>query len=109
MTRAVNKLMNNANEYLCSVVVFLDVSKAFNRVRHQGLIYKPIESPLLPSPIHLLKSNVSSRFFHISIKGENSILHQVQAGVSQGSVLGPVLYLIYTTINSNIYDKGQYI
>ena len=44
----------------------------------------------------LLKSYLSSRRFRVSYEDAQSAFHPIQAGVPQGSVLGPILYLMYT-------------
>lgn len=75
--------------------VFLDVSQAFDRVWHQGLIYKM--SKMLPQNYcQLLESYLSDRKFRISHEGAYTGFYSIQAGVPQGSVLGPFLYLLYT-------------
>lgn len=75
--------------------VFLDVSQAFDRVWHEGLIYKM--SKLLPQNYcQLLESYLSGRKFRVAYEETYSNFYPAQAGVPQGSVLGPFLYLIYT-------------
>lgn len=75
--------------------VFLDVSQAFDRVWHQGLIHKM--SKLLPyNYCQLLESYLFNRKFRVSQEGAYSSFYPILAGVSQGSVLGPFLYMQYT-------------
>ena len=75
--------------------VFLDVSQAFDRVWHEGLIHKM--SKILPrNYCKLMESYLSDRKFRV-IHGEAcSEVYSTQAGVPQGSVLGPFLYLLFT-------------
>lgn len=81
-------------KYICSAL-FLDVSQAFDKVWHEGLIRK-LEK-IVPSPyVELLTSYLENRYFRVKHEGEYSDMKQISAGVPQGSVLGPVLYLLYT-------------
>ena len=76
-------------------MVYLDISKAFDRVWHKGLLLKlktiGIRDPLLG----WLASYLSQRKQRVVIDGQSSNWSTVSAGVPQGSVLGPLLFLIY--------------
>lgn len=75
--------------------VFLDVTQAFDKVWHEGLFYKL--NKLLPRDYYLLlKSYLTSRHFRIKHDDEFSSLRPILAGVPQGSVLVPMLYLLFT-------------
>jgi len=78
----------------CSAA-FLDVRQAFDRVWHQGLLYKLKHT--LPTPHYLLlKDYLENRRFYVRCNHQESPIHEVAAGVPQGSVLSPILYSIYT-------------
>ena len=74
---------------------FCDISSAFDRVWHRGLLYKlecaGICHPLLPWFAKYL-SNCSHQ---VDIQGESSFCQAINAGVLQGSVLGPLLLLVF--------------
>ena len=76
-------------------VVFLDISKAFDRVWHKGLLFKlkkwGISGPLLA----WFQSYLTDRFQRVIINGQRSHLSKIKAGVPQGSVLGPLLFLVF--------------
>ena len=75
--------------------VFLDISKAFDKVWHVGLLYKlksyGINGPLLT----LIKIFLTNRFQRVVLNGQTSNWKEVLAGVPQGSILGPLLFLVY--------------
>lgn len=79
---------------VCSVI-FLDVAQAFDKVWHEGLIHK-LRKQLPVQYADILQSYISDRYFRIKQEDEYSELKPINAGVPQGSVLGPVLYLLYT-------------
>jgi hypothetical protein len=78
---------------LCTAV-FLDVAQAFDKVWHTGLLYK-LKSALPSTYYLLLQSYLSARYYQVKYNSY-SACHEVQSGVPQGSVLGPLLYHIYT-------------
>jgi hypothetical protein len=75
--------------------VLLDIEQAFDKVWHPGLPYKLRKQ--LPDQIFLiLKSYITDRYFQVKIENTLSQYYPIQSGVPQGSVLGPLLNLIFT-------------
>ena len=75
--------------------VFLDMSKAFDKVWHEGLLFKLRQNGINGKLINLLKSYLSNRKQRILINGSESDWGEIESGIPQGSVLGPLLFLIY--------------
>jgi hypothetical protein len=90
-----NKIHNDLeNKRYCSAV-FIDISQAFDKVWHTGLFIKPKRA--FPQPVYTkLKSYLTDRTFQVRYQEEYTTLHTIQSGVPHGSILGPILYSIYT-------------
>ena len=76
-------------------VVFFDVSKAFDTVPHSLLLTKLYELNLNPYLLQWIKSYLSNRSQYVCVDSISSSVVPVVSGVPQGSVLGPLLYIIY--------------
>ena len=74
---------------------FLDISAAFDKVWHKGLIAKLEQIGIADNFLSLFKSYLSDRRQCTVIDGVKSNLLEIKAGVPQGSRLGPLLFIIY--------------
>lgn len=94
--RVVNFIIDSFERREYCSAVFLDIQQAFDKVWHHGLLYKI--KKIFPSPIYLiLKSYLANRSYYLKVNDETSTITYIKAGVPQGSVLGPVLYTIFTS------------
>ena len=75
--------------------VFLDISQAFDKVWHPGLLYK-LKNLLPPAYYLFLKSYHNERYFAVRSGSEFSSISPILAGVPQGAVLSPTLYNLYS-------------
>ena len=76
-------------------VVFLDISKAFDKLWHQGLHYKLRQIGISGKLLNTLTYFLNNRTQRVILNVHYSSWAKVEAGVPQGSLLGPLLFLIY--------------
>ena len=74
--------------------VFLDMSKAFGKVSHEGLLFKLSQNGVNVKLLLLLRSYLANRKQRVVINGSESEWGNIESGVPQGS-LGPLFFLIY--------------
>ncbi|KAL4104471.1 hypothetical protein QTP88_019769 [Uroleucon formosanum] len=101
------EIKNNQKQKKYTAATFLDMEKAFDRVWHDGLIYKLKTNTRLPiNMIKLIKPFLSDRSFQVRVADQQSTTRQIQAGVPQGSCLSPLLYIQYVN-DLPLLDKIQ--
>ena len=75
--------------------VYLDISKAFDRVWHDGLMHKLKRCGVSGQLLVLIQSFLKDRKQRTVLNGKNSNWGDISAGVPQGSILGPLFFLVY--------------
>ena len=111
---AINQLLSLTNEFGKALdegkeirVVFCDISKAFDRVWHKGLLNKLENIGIQGSLLLWIKNYLTDRKQRVVIESAHSKWRTIKAGVPQGSILGPLFFIIFindivTEIHSSI-------
>ena len=74
---------------------FWDISKAFDKVWYKGLLFTLSQNGISGSLLDLLSSFLSDRKQRVVPNGQTSARQNVTTSIPQGSILGPLLFLIY--------------
>ena len=72
--------------------VFLEISKAFDKVWHEGIIFKLKQNGVSDDLLNILSDFLRKRKQRVSLNGQPSSWTNVNAGVRQGSIIGPLLF-----------------
>ena len=89
-------------------IVHIDFSAAFDRVNHEGILFKLCSVGVGGSVLSVLTQFLSNRSQYVVVDGCPSKLVNVVSGMPQGSVLGPQFFLFYTAELFSIVENKLY-
>ena len=91
----INALLQNWNSGSVSEVIYLDICKAFDSVPHQELLFKLWRAGIVGNLWCLLRDYLTSRLQCVAVEDSISGFLPVSSGVPQGSIVGPLLFILY--------------
>ena len=105
----IDSIYKNLDQGKTPIAIFLDLSKAFDTIDHKILINKLHHCGCRNISLNWFKSYLTERSQYVVINDTISKTLRITTGVPQGSVLGPLLFLIYMNDLSRATDKFKYI
>jgi len=110
---AINKLVGDVldgfNGNKCTIAVFLDLAKAFDTIPHDKLLKKLESIGIRGMVLRLFQNYLRNRTQYVKINGVLSAPRTVEIGIPQGTVLGPILFLLYINDLYQITDTCNII
>ena len=90
-----HQLARGMDQRKTAKIIFADISKAFDKVWHGGLLDKVHRLGIRGNLLRWLKDYLADRFQRVVLKGSTSSWLKIIAGVPQGSIMGPLLFMIF--------------
>ena len=89
--------------------VFVDISIAFDKVRHKDLIFKLKQNGISVKLLNSINDFLKNRRQRVDLNGQFSSWADVNAGVPQGSILRPLLFLMYIDVKNDLSSSTKHL
>lgn len=109
ITKFTTDISKSLNEKQSTLAIFLDLSKAFDTIDHAILLHKLEYYGIRGVALEWFRNYLTNRTQYAHYLGTNSTTSTIKCGVPQGSVLGPLLFILYTNDLPNVIKHSNSI